>query len=51
MAVFLPDEQKYINKLTEIVEENFSNSNMAAVNRIKGTAEMCNPFSFYRSRL
>jgi AraC-like DNA-binding protein len=25
MAVYLPDEQKYIDKLTEIVEENFSN--------------------------
>lgn len=27
MAIYLPDEQKYIDKLVEIVEENFHNSN------------------------
>jgi len=35
MAVYLPDEQKYIDKLVEIVEENFHNSNFGVAELAK----------------
>jgi len=35
MAVFLPDEQKYIEKLIEIVEENFHNNNFGSADLAK----------------
>jgi len=44
MAVFLPDEQKYIDKLTEIVEENYSNSSF-------GVAELAKEMGISHSSL
>ncbi|MDX2431610.1 MAG: helix-turn-helix domain-containing protein [Bacteroides sp.] len=44
MAVYLPSEQQYIDKLTEIVEENFSNSSF-------GVAELAKEMGISHSSL
>ena len=44
MTVYLPSEQKYIEKLTEIVEENFSNSSF-------GVADLANEMGLSHSAL